>query len=92
MNTICVYYDLNDPQRQYQKLAFYVENFHAYAKAGSNIWFINSNKSCANIRDDINRINMPDGFRTLVFKVGDIWSSTGLNPETSNWFHKNWMP
>lgn len=92
MNTICVYYDLNDPGHQYAELINYLESFNGYAQAGSRVWFVNSNKSCAQIRDETNGLNMPGGDRVIIFKVGDTWSSTGLKPETSKWLHENWMP
>jgi hypothetical protein len=92
MNAICVYYDLNDPGHQYNTLINYLETFPGFAQAGSRVWFVNSNRDCASIRDDINILNMPSGDRIIIFKVGDTWSSTGLKPETANLFHENWMP
>ena len=92
MNTICVYYDLNDPDHQYNSLVNYLETFPGYAKAGSRIWFLNSNKECSLIRDEINRLEIPGGDRIIIFKIGDTWSATGLRPETSTWLHQNWRP
>ena len=92
MNTTCVYYDLNDPVHQYSELINYLQSFNGFAQAGSRIWFVNSHKNCAEIRDEINSLDMPGGDRVIIFKVGDTWSSTGLKPETSNWLHQNWMP
>ena len=92
MNTICVYYDLNDPAHQYNQLINYLESFNGFAQAGAHIWFVNSNKNCASIKDEINDLNMPEGDRIIILKVGDTWSSTGLKEETSSWLHENWMP
>jgi len=46
MNTLCIYYDLNDPQHQYNTLINYLEQFKGYAQAGSRVWFVNSDKDC----------------------------------------------
>jgi len=92
MNTLCIYYDLNDPQHQYNTLINYLEQFKGYAQAGSRVWFVNSDKDCKTVRDDINELGMPEGDRIIVFKVGNDWQSHGLKPETANWIKINWLP
>ena len=91
MNTICVYYDLDKPDQD-NKLISYLESFNGFAKAGARMWFVNSNKSCAQIRDQIIHLNIPTEHRILVFKVGDTWSSINLKPETSTWLDQNLKP
>ena len=91
MNTICVYYDLAN-QDQDNRLINYLKSFNGFAKAGARIWFVNSNKSCAQIRDEINHLNIPTEYRILVFRVGETWSSINLKPETSTWLHEKWTP
>jgi|GEM_PF-1887181 len=92
MHTLCVYYDLNDPQHQYGELIAYLESYKDYAQVGSRIWFIDTDRSPAQVRDDINNLAMPSGDRIIVFNVGAAWSSSGLKPETSDWLHHEWKP
>lgn len=92
MNTKCVYYDLNLPDNQFARFINYLKAFNGFAKAAASMWFINSNKTCAEIRDEMIHLNLPSGQRIMVFNVGDTWSSIGLRPETSSWLHENWKP
>ena len=81
MTTKCVYYDLDVSENQHGRFINYLKSFRGFAKAGDRIWFGNSNKTCAEIRDEI--LNLPSGQRIMVFYVGEAWSSIGLRTETA---------
>jgi hypothetical protein len=92
MRTLCVYCDINDPQHQYGALIVYLESYTSFAQAGENTWFINTDKSPAQVRNEIELLAMPSGKRIIIFNVGVDWSSVNLKPETSDWLHNEWRP
>ena len=92
MNTFCVYYDLEEPDGQYQILSNYLCSFPGFTRVGERMWLINTNTTCANIRDEVYGLNMPAGFVLMICKVGEDWAAHGLRDQTSQWLRNDWKP
>lgn len=92
MKTLCIYYDLNHSNQQYRILISYLETFQSFTQAGDRIWFINTNKDCSEIRTEIDKLPMQDGYKSIVFEVGKDWSAQGIQSQTADWMKKDWTP
>ena len=51
-----VSYDLCKPGKNYDDLYKYIRNFSSWAHITESTWFVSSDKSCADIRDEIKNI------------------------------------
>lgn len=49
-------YDLCTPGRDYSDLYDYIKSFSAWAHITESVWFISSEKSCVDIRNDLNKL------------------------------------
>lgn len=49
-------YDLCAPGRDYSDLYNYIKGFSAWAHITESVWFISSEKSCVDIRNDLNKL------------------------------------
>ena len=49
-------YDLCAPGRDYSDLYNYIKSFSAWAHITESVWFISSEKSCVDIRNDLNKL------------------------------------
>jgi len=87
MNTYLISYDLRVPEtsEDYKKLIDHIKSYPSWAKPLYSVWLIKTDKTTAQVRDEIkNKTDAND--RTLVLDVtGKSWASVGLPQEVVNW-------
>ncbi len=79
MSRYLISYDLNNGEdsESYDDVKEYIESFPNYAKALYSQWVVESEKSVADIRDELKDIVDGDDV-VLVVKVISSWASTNL--------------
>ncbi len=89
MRILCVYFDLNEPAQQLEKIADYLDRFNAGIRAGDRLWFVKTTKQPGQIRDEINQLSIPAGYHVLIFEAGDKWSTHSAKDEVNSWMGKH---
>ena len=89
MKIYCVYFDLNEPDQQFDAITHYLSHFNAGVSAGSRAWFVKSTKSPEQIRDEICSLSMPSGFQVVVFEVAGKWTTCNIRDEVNSWMGKH---
>lgn len=56
LNSKIITYDLRAPGRNYDNVYQYIQSYSVWGKLTESTWFINSPKSCIQIRDEIKRL------------------------------------
>jgi len=91
MNTYLISYDLRIPEtsQDYKKLIDYIKTYPGYAKPLKSLWLINTGKTVAQVRDDLNKqVDSNDGI--LVIDVTDSdWATIGISKNTTDWMQNN---
>lgn len=84
MKTLLITYDLITPGQKYAKLSEYLKSHDRWAHALDSTWFVITDKSPAQIRDEI--LTLIDGNdRLIVLDVtGDDWASL-ISSEINDW-------
>ena len=85
----CVAYDLNTPGKDYSALIEQIKTYNGWWHHLDSTWFINSEKSTAEIRDHLGKyIDTND--ELLVFKVTPGWAGKGFSTRGFQWLKDNW--
>lgn len=91
MKTLLISYDLRVPETSddYKQLIAYIKSFGIWAKPLYSMWFVKTDKTCAQVRDEINS-QIDSNVRTLVMNVTGVeWASMRLDAEVTDWMKKN---
>ncbi len=90
MNTLLISYDLGWPETSidYKKLIDYIKTF-SYKKPLESFWFISTNKSSSDIRDELQKI-LDNNDKLLVMKVNwNWWASYNISRDVTDWMKEN---
>lgn len=91
MKTLLISYDLGVPETSddYKTLIAYIKSFGTWAKPLYSVWLIKTDKTCAQVRDELNaKIDTND--KTLVMDVTGVdWASMRVDREVTEWMKKN---
>ena len=89
--TLLVSYDLKSPETSsdYARLIEYIKSFAGYCKPLYSFWFVKTDKSCSEVRDEIKkRIDSND--KVVVVQVtGSHWASVNLTAVDAEWMKNN---
>jgi hypothetical protein len=91
MKTLLISYDLGVPEtsEDYKKLIEYIKSFGTWAKPLYSVWFIKTDKTCTQVRDEI-KVKTDRNDKTLVMEVtGADWASLHLTKEVTDWMKTN---
>jgi len=91
MKTLLISYDLRVPEtsEDYKKLIKYIKSFGTWAKPLYSVWLVKTDKTCATVRDEIEK-ETDSNDRTLVIEVtGADWATTNVDKEVTDWMKKN---
>lgn len=92
MKTVLVSYDLNNPGQKYGRIHQYLKSFERWLHALESLWFVSTDKSPAEIRDDLKAHGADANDTLLVIDVtGDDWSSW-LSRDANEWLQTNMSP
>lgn len=89
MSVKIISYDLGGPETSsdYRKLREYMQGYGTRAKPLESFWMIETNKTCATLRDEIvdeANIDNNDKLLVLTWSVGN-WASYGLPKDVNDW-------
>lgn len=90
MKTFLISYDLGEPEsiEDYKRLFAYFKSYGSYAKPLYSLWFIRTNKSVSEVRDEIiTKTDWNDRFIVLDVSEND-WATKGLSKKITDWMQK----
>jgi hypothetical protein len=89
--TLLISYDLGVPETSddYKRLIAYIKSLGTWAKPLYSMWLVKTDKTCTQVRDEINsQIDTND--KTLVMDVTGVgWASMRLDTAVTEWMKKN---
>ncbi len=86
--TIQIHYCLKSPGGNYAAVTNYIKSFPGYAHVHESLWFVNTNKTASDVRDELNRI-VRVGDRVIVLDVTGDWWATNFTDGTTGWMQNN---
>jgi hypothetical protein len=90
MNTLLISYDLGVPETSddYKKLIAHIKSYGAWAKPLYSVWFIRTDKTCAQVRDETKKF-LDANDKLLVMNVADDdWATKSVDKEVTDWMKK----
>ncbi|WP_440767522.1 hypothetical protein [Natronorubrum sp. DTA7] len=88
MKGYMITYRLNAPGQDYEELHEAIKAYPAYAKCLNATWIVKTDKSAADIRDDLlDETDYND--EILVTKLSGAAAWSGLSDEISDWIQEN---
>lgn len=90
MKTYLISYDLGIPEsaKDYQILTNRIKKFGNWAKPLKSVWFILSDKTAAEIRDELTP-SMDHNDKLLVVEVGGRWATRKISTPVNAWMREN---
>jgi hypothetical protein len=91
MKTHLISYDLGVPEtsEDYKKLIKYIKSYGTWAKPLYSVWFVKSDKTCSQIRDEIKEATDAND-KILVIEVTEAdWATSRVDKEVTDWMQKN---
>ncbi len=91
MNTFLISYDLGLPKTisDYHILTEYIKSFVYWAKPLQSVWLIKTDKSAAQVRDEI-KIRIDSNDKVLVMDVtGTSWATYNVSQKVTDWVKNN---
>jgi hypothetical protein len=91
MNTILISYDLVGPESasDYTKVTSYIKEANLWAKPLESLWFIKTNKSTSEIRDDLKQITDGNDEILVLNVTGDGWATSNISSKVTEWMKNN---
>lgn len=86
MKNILVAYDLNKSGQNYDRLISYIKSYSVWAKINQSVWYIKSDKSATQIRDELLRY-IDDNDSVFVAEMSAV--SWFLPQEIGEYIRKN---
>lgn len=86
MKNILVAYDLNKSGQNYDRLISYIKSYRVWAKINQSVWYIKSDKSATQIRDELLRY-IDDNDSVFVAEMSAV--SWFLPQEIGEYIRKN---
>lgn len=86
MKNILVAYDLNKSGQNYDRLISYIKSYRVWAKINQSVWYIKSDKSATQIRDELSRY-IDDNDSVFVAEMSAV--SWFLPQEIGEYIRKN---
>jgi len=90
MKTLMVSYDLKTPGQKYDPIYEYLKGFDGWAHALDSLWFVRTDKSPSEVRDELGAIIDANDHVLVLDVTGDDWASrltTPLNDWLQNHMH-----
>lgn len=87
MNTLLISYDLGLPETisDYHILIEYIKSYSYWAKPLQSVWLIRTNKSTAQVRDEI-KLRIDNNDKVLVIDITNKpWASFNISKEVTGW-------
>ena len=88
MNTIQINYDLRKPGRSYQPLYDYIKGHGSWCHLLESCWLVRSNKTAAQVRDDLKRLVESNDEIATFDVTQDRWG-TNFSDRRTEWLHNN---
>ncbi len=91
MSIILISYDLGVPEtsEDYKKLIAHIKSYGTWAKPLYSTWFVKTEKTCAQVRDEVKKF-LDKNDKLLVMDVtDDNWATYGVDKEVTDWMKKN---
>ncbi len=89
MNVIQINYDLITPGKDYARLFKYIKA-HAWAKPLKSMWFIKTNKTATQVRDELKGF-VDKNDKVVAVDVTDSWWGTNFSDSHTAWMKKNML-
>ena len=83
MTIYCISYDLI-AKKDYKTLIEKIQSYGAWAHAEESLWFIESEKTAAEIRDELKSL-MDNDDKIIVIRVTLPWASLNLSKAVADW-------
>ena len=80
----CISYDLKTPGRDYSSLIEAIKAYGIWWHQTGSVWLIVSQRTTANIRDDLMRFIDPND-KLFVVSLRKDWAAKGFNEKEYNW-------
>ncbi len=85
MKTIFVFYYLLGDSGNSKSVDRYLESFESWVFVGYNAWFIKTNKTVSEIRDEMKK-HLPENSRVLTLDVtGAPWATFNFDKDVNEW-------
>jgi hypothetical protein len=91
VNTIQINYDLVAPGRDYSRLFEYLRSYGTRAKPLRSMWFVKTNKSATQVRDEVQQF-VDGNDKVVTVDVTDSWWGTSFSDEHTQWMRNNMVP
>ena len=91
MNTYLISYDLGLPETysDYKILTQYIKSYSTWAKPLQSVWLIKTEKTLAQVRDEI-RTKVDSNDKILVVDVTkNGWATFNISKEVTDWMKNN---
>lgn len=87
MNTILISYDLVGPETaaDYTKITTYIKKATYWAKPLESVWFLKTNKSASDVRDDLKQITDSNDEILVLNVTGDAWATAHISSTVTEW-------
>ena len=91
MKTYLISYDLGVPEtsEDYKSLIAYIKSYGTWAKPLYSEWLIRTDKTCAQVRDEIGKQTDSNDKVLVIDVTGTAWASNHLDKEVTDWMKKN---
>ncbi len=91
MRTFLVSYDLGVPEtaEDYKKLIACIKSLGAWAKPLYSVWFVKSDKTTSQIRDQIKKETDANDSLMVLDVSGVDWATNGVDKEVTDWMQNN---
>jgi hypothetical protein len=91
MSILLISYDLGVPETSddYKKIIAHIKSYGTWAKPLYSVWFIKTDKTCAQVRDELNKL-LDRNDKLLVMDVSeDDWATRSIDKEVTDWMKKH---
>jgi hypothetical protein len=91
MKTHIISYDLGVPEtsEDYKKLIACIKSLGGWAKPLYSVWFIKSDKTTLQIRDQIIKETDANDKLLVIEVTNSDWATSGLSKDVTNWMYIN---
>lgn len=91
MSTLLISYDLTYPENseEYNRVINYIKSFGYWAKPHKSLWLIKTDKTTAQVRDEMRKYTDSNDKILVINITGAGWASYNLSDEVAEWFKNN---
>lgn len=91
MRTYLISYDLGVPETssEYKRVIEYIQSLGTWATPLKSQWFVKSNKSTAQIRDDIMSLTDTNDLIMVLDVTDDDWGTARIDEVVTHWMRVN---